>query len=93
MRFYDANQNPINHDPHEVGRTQDMEPVYEDNCAIYMYTEDTFEKTGHRIGTKPLLFEVDKIEAIDIDVLADFRMAECLHKQRMANEGEFTGEH
>lgn len=86
MWFYDADMNPINHDPQKLERTQDMEPVYEDNGALYMYTEETIERTGHRIGENPFVFEIDEIEATDIDVLSDFKIAESLHKQRMNGE-------
>lgn len=81
--FYDAEFQPINHDPHELDRTQDLTPVYEDNSALYMYTEETIKTTGHRIGENPLVFEIDEIEATDIDVYADFKLAECLHKQEV----------
>lgn len=80
--FYDSEFEPINHDPHELDRTQDLTPLYEDNSALYVYTEETIERTGHRIGENPLVFEVDEIEATDIDVRSDFELAECLHKQR-----------
>lgn len=86
MWFYDADMNPINHDPHNLEKTQDMEPVYEDNGALYMYTEETIERTGHRIGENPFVFEIDEVEATDIDVLSDFKIAEALHKQRMNGE-------
>jgi CMP-N-acetylneuraminic acid synthetase len=84
--FYDAEFKPINHDPHELDRTQDLTPLYEDNSALYVYTEKTIQKTGHRIGENPLVFEVDEIEATDIDVKSDFELAECLHKQRDREE-------
>lgn len=80
--FYDSEFEPINHDPHELNRTQDLTPVYEDNTALYMYTEETLEETGHRVGKNPLIYEIDEIEAIDIDVLSDFKLAECLHRQQ-----------
>ncbi len=80
MWFYDANLDPVNHDPHNLERTQDMDPVYEDNGALYMYTEETLAKTGHRIGEDPLVFEIDEIESTDIDVWAEFKLAECLQK-------------
>jgi CMP-N-acetylneuraminic acid synthetase len=86
MWFYDEDLNPINHDPHELERTQDMSPVYEDNGALYMYTAETLEKTGHRIGEDPLVFEIDEIEATDIDILPEFKLAEILHQQRMNGE-------
>lgn len=84
--FYNADVTPINHDPHELERSQDMEPVYEDNCALYIYTGETMQNIGHRIGENPLVFEIGQIEATDIDVLSDFKLAECLHKQQLDGE-------
>ena len=37
-------------------------------------------KKRRRIGEKPILFEIDQLEAIDIDVEEEFVLAEKLHK-------------
>ena len=80
-RFYDKNCNPINHDPKELIRTQDLEPLFEENSGFYIFTKESFKKADNkRIGLKPLMFEIDKIEAIDIDESSDFIIAETLHK-------------
>jgi len=81
-RFYNADFEPINHDPQDLSRSQDLEPVYEDNSVLFIYTEQTFEKTGNRIGENPLPFEIDELEAIEIDYLHEFDLAESLHKNR-----------
>jgi CMP-N-acetylneuraminic acid synthetase len=36
----------------------------------------------NRIGKRPLMFEIDRLEAVDIDEELDFRMAEFLYQQR-----------
>ncbi len=80
-RFYDKNGNPFNHDPKELIRTQDLEPLYEENSGFYIFTKESFKNADNkRIGLKPLMFEIDKIEAIDIDETSDFIIAETLHK-------------
>jgi N-acylneuraminate cytidylyltransferase len=80
-RFYDKNGSPFNHDPKELLRTQDLEPVFEENSCFYIFTKESFKNAGHkRIGLRPLMFEIDKIEAIDIDEPSDFIIAETLHK-------------
>jgi N-acylneuraminate cytidylyltransferase len=80
-RFYDKNSNPLNHDPKELLRTQDLEPLFEENSAFYIFTKDSFKNAGNkRIGLKPLMFEINKIESIDIDEPSDFIIAEGLHK-------------
>lgn len=79
-RLYDKDGNAINHDPEELLRTQDLPPVYEENSCIYIFSRDSFEMKQRRIGAAPLLFEISREEAIDIDEELDFRMAECLYK-------------
>jgi CMP-N-acetylneuraminic acid synthetase len=63
-------------------RTQDLEPVYEENSTLYIFSRDVLEKKKNRIGYRPLLFEVDREEAIDIDEELDFVFAEFLYLQR-----------
>ena len=51
------------------------------NSNFYIFTKDSFENANNkRIGLKPLMFEIDKIEAVDIDEPSDFIIAEALHK-------------
>jgi N-acylneuraminate cytidylyltransferase len=80
-RFYDKNGNPFNHDPRELLRTQDLEPLFEENSGFYIFTKESFQNAGKkRIGLRPFMFEIDKIESIDIDEPSDFIIAETLHK-------------
>jgi CMP-N-acetylneuraminic acid synthetase len=80
-RFYDKKGTPFNHDPEELLRTQDLEPLFEENSGFYIFTKDSFKNADNkRIGLNPLMFEIDKIEAIDIDEPSDFIIAETLHK-------------
>jgi N-acylneuraminate cytidylyltransferase len=80
-RFYDKNGNPFNHDPKELLRTQDLESLFEENSGFYIFTKESFKNAGNkRIGLRPLMFEIDKIEAIDIDEPSDFIIAEAIHK-------------
>jgi len=82
-RFYDKDANPVNHNPEELLRTQDLEPLYEENSNFYIFSKDSFEKSGKkRIGVKPQIFEVNKLEAVDIDEPEDFVLAELLHRYK-----------
>ncbi len=79
-RFYDKDANPINHNPEELLRTQDLEPMYEENSNFYIFSKESFKNSGNkRIGLKPQIFEVNKLEAVDIDEPEDFKLAELLH--------------
>lgn len=84
-RLYDASFQPVNHDPNVLLRTQDLPPIYEENSNIYLYTADQIA-TGRRIGSAPMLFETDPLEAVDIDIETDFVLAETLH--RLRNESQ-----
>jgi CMP-N-acetylneuraminic acid synthetase len=45
---------------------------------MYLFTRELLEGRGTRIGAHPLLFEVDRDEASDIDEEQDFRMVEAM---------------
>ena len=80
-RLYKKNGEPFNHNPQELLRTQDLEPLYEENSNFYLFTKSSFKNSGDkRIGVKPYMFEIDKIEAVDIDEPQDFIIAEALFK-------------
>lgn len=74
-RFYREDASPVNHDPNHLIRTQDLEPWYEENSNLYLFTRDSFNATGARIGQKPLLFESPRLESIDIDDQTDWDFA------------------
>jgi CMP-N-acetylneuraminic acid synthetase len=75
-RFYRGNGSPINHDPNNLVRTQDLEPWYEENSNLYLFTRNSFASTNARIGKKPLMFETPRLESIDIDDQTDWDFAE-----------------
>ena len=77
-RLYDKNGRPMNHDPSCLIRTQDLEPLFEENSNLYLFSRKSFGKTKARIGEKPRLFEMDPMEAVDIDEESDFAFAKAL---------------
>ena len=81
-RLYDANGKAMNHDPNILLRTQDLPPVFEENSNFYIFSEKTLKEKNNRIGHNPLLFEIDRDEAWDIDEEIDFRVAEFLYLNR-----------
>lgn len=82
-RLWDSDTKPINHDPLILQRTQDLKPVFEENSNLYVFPKDVLEKFNNRIGHKPVTFEIDRIEASDIDEEIDFIAAEFYHNQRI----------
>ncbi|PIZ25228.1 MAG: acylneuraminate cytidylyltransferase, partial [Chloroflexi bacterium CG_4_10_14_0_8_um_filter_57_5] len=55
-----------------------LPPVYEENSCLYIFTRENLAARRHRLGEKPLMFEIPRLEAVDIDEEADFQMAEAL---------------
>lgn len=80
-RLYWKDGKPVNHNPNELIRTQDLPPLFEENSNIFIFTKESFVNAGNkRIGVNPTMFEIDKIEAIDIDEPQDFILAETIQK-------------
>ncbi len=77
-RFYFEDGRPVNHDPEDLIRTQDLPPLYEENSCLYVFTKESFAKKGRRIGLQPMMLPIARIEAIDIDDEFTFRLAELL---------------
>lgn len=75
-RFYRADCSPVNHDPDNLIPTQNLEPWYEENSNLYIFTADSFKRTNARIGKRPMMYEGPYFESIDIDTQADWDFAE-----------------
>ena len=51
-----------------------------DEIVWYLFTKSSFLVNDSRIGAKPYMFLLNKIESVDIDDPEDFIIAESLHK-------------
>ena len=81
-RLYFQDGRAINHDPSILIQTQDLPPVYEENSCLYIFTRENLVKRHHRIGERPLMFEIDADEAWDIDEELDFAITDFLLKRK-----------
>ena len=78
--WYDGK--PLNYSLQHVPRTQDITPVYIENSAFYMFSSELWLKHRQRIGFRPYLAVMDRIEGVDIDNPEDFEFAEKFLKLR-----------
>ncbi len=85
-RFYERDGTPVNHDPNNLVRTQDLNPWYEENSNLYIFSKNSFFKTNARIGEHPHLFVTPKYESIDIDEPDDWDFAIAVTKHRMQQQ-------
>jgi CMP-N-acetylneuraminic acid synthetase len=86
VRLWDGLARAMNHNPAILMRTQDLPPVYEENSCLYIFAPSTLEIRHNRIGERPLLFEIDRSTAWDIDEELDFEIAEFLYQRRLKGE-------
>jgi CMP-N-acetylneuraminic acid synthetase len=75
------NGEPLNYSLKKVPRTQDIQPVFIETSAFYIFKRDVWIEKRQRIGDNPYISIVDKIEGIDIDNPDDFETAEIIYKQ------------
>ncbi len=74
-RLYREDGTAINHDPDNLIRTQDLEPWYEENSCLYLFSRESFYSTKARIGKRPQLFTTPRLESLDIDEPDDWALA------------------
>jgi CMP-N-acetylneuraminic acid synthetase len=77
-RFYTAAAEPINHCPSDLLPTQELQPWYEENSNLYLFSRESFATTNARIGKRPLLFETPRLESADIDDENGWHLAEII---------------
>lgn len=87
-RFYRADCSAVNHDPNNLIRTQDLEPWFEENSNLYIFTQESFCATNARIGKKPMLFEGPRFESIDIDDQQDWDFAVVAARYMQETKGK-----
>ena len=81
-RFYRADGSAVNHDPDNLIQTQDLEPWFEENSNLYIFSRESFAATKARIGRRPILHEMNQLEATDIDTPEDWDLAEAIAAMR-----------
>ena len=77
-RFYDIDVQPINHDPANLIRTQDLDPWYQENSNLYLFSKESFYKTDARIGANPTMLVTASFESTDIDTPDDWDLGEVM---------------
>lgn len=81
--FMWQNGKPINFDPSHFPRTQDLPLILAETSIAYVFPKETFTKYNRRVGVKPYVHKVSKIEALDIDYPEDFAIANAVYRSMM----------
>lgn len=75
------NDKPLNYSLDLVPRTQDIEPIYVECSAFFIFSKKMWQEEGRRIGNNPYMALLQGEEAVDIDEKDDFELAEFYLKQ------------
>ena len=68
----------LNYTFDNVPRTQDLEPIYVETSAFFIFRNELWREHHRRIGFKPYTAVTDRIESMDIDNPDDFLLAEAI---------------
>lgn len=67
-----------NFDASNIPRSQDLDVIYRETSGVYVFRKEVFEQYRRRVGIRPYIKEVGYREAVDINTLTDFELAERL---------------
>lgn len=67
---------PLNYQPEQIPRTQDIEPVYIETSGFFAFKRELWLSHQRRIGFHPFIQLVSDIEAVDIDTKEDYDFAQ-----------------
>ncbi len=69
---------PFNYDMKDIVTTQNLEPVYMETGAFFIFRKEVFTKYHQRIGKNPYMCVLNHLEAVDIDTKEDFEFAKVV---------------
>lgn len=73
---------PLNYALDNIPRTQTIEPVYIETSAFFIFPRELWCTHHRRIGDRPYMAVVERVEGLDIDYPEDFAMAEIIAASR-----------
>lgn len=71
---------PFNYDMKDIVTTQNLEPIYMETGAFFIFRKEVFTELHQRIGKNPYMCIIDQFEAVDIDEAEDFEFAKAVAK-------------
>lgn len=71
---------PFNYNMKDIVTTQNLEPIYMETGAFFIFRKEVFTQMHQRIGKNPYMHVIDQFEAVDIDTAEDFEFAKVVAK-------------
>ena len=84
VHVWDKKGEPVNYIREQLRwpRSQQVDPLFEVNSAVFINSRDNYLKFKDRIGARPFLFEMERTDSLDIDYEDDFMLAESIFRFR-----------
>ena len=79
--LFDENAKLINGTEGEWPRTQDLDPVYELNHAVFLASRQIYLSMNNRLGQSPYIHVMHQLKSLDIDWEDDFVIAEAIYEK------------
>lgn len=74
---------PLNYNPEKAPNTQDLPDIYALNYACSIISRENQINYSSLCGKKPLFYELSQFEALDIDTMYDFEVAQLIYKNNI----------
>ena len=74
---------PVNYDPNNHPRSQDLPNYYALNFAVNLITKKSMLSRKNIVGDKFYPFFLDDVESTDVDTELDFKIAEFIYNERL----------
>ena len=78
-----CDEQPINYDPDCHPRSQDLPNYYALNFAVNLISKESMLNRKNIVGKKFYPFSLSEEEAIDVDTMLDFKIAEFIYNERL----------
>ena len=91
LEFVWQDNRPVNYDTKKIPRTQDLKPYYVETTGLYIFTKKVIQERRSRIGEKPYLLEVSKVESTDINDPIDFEIANAIYTNGLTKFSGVSG--
>ncbi|MBP3602579.1 MAG: acylneuraminate cytidylyltransferase family protein [Lachnospiraceae bacterium] len=69
---------PFNYNMQDIVTTQNLEPIYMETGAFFIFRKEVFTQMHQRIGKNPYMYVINQFEAVDIDTAEDFEFAKVV---------------
>lgn len=88
-KSYQWSENGPMYDLKNIPNSFTLPDHIEEGMGLYVITKESILKNETRIGTNPLMVEIDQFESVDIDYPTDLEFARALAKG-LGEESEYT---